>query len=117
LPGPGFALTGYAVAIFVQTLFEQKLVGRPELDLGERRRPVVVAEMEGWAVDGLRRPAGSAEMPRAQRARQSADGSDLWPRPRWKGGLWTAIGHSLATVHARARRARATRDHRTKSPL
>jgi hypothetical protein len=45
-----------------------ELVGRPGLDLGERQRLVVVAEKVGRAEVGLRRPAGSAEMPRPKGA-------------------------------------------------
>jgi len=48
--------------------FERSLVGRLGLDLGERRRPVVVAEKVGWKEVGLRRPAGSAQGPHALHA-------------------------------------------------
>jgi hypothetical protein len=44
----------------------------------------------------------------------SAGGSDLWFKGHPKEEF---MNHSLATVQARARSARATRDHRIKSPL
>ena len=57
----------YAVTIFVQTLFEQILVGRPGLDLGERQPLVTGAagRMDGGGVWSL---AGSAETPRPKAA-------------------------------------------------
>jgi hypothetical protein len=63
----GFAF-GYAGTTLTRTQFEQELVGRPGLDLGERQRLVVVAEKVGRTEVGLRRPAGSAEMPRPKGA-------------------------------------------------
>ena len=55
--------TGYAVTLSLQTQFEEEVARREGLELGEKRRLVVVAEMVGRAVVGLRRPADSAETP------------------------------------------------------
>jgi len=76
----------YAGTILVRTLFERELVGRPGLD----------------------HTVGSGQWlwPR---------GSQAWQRQAGEGG-WTAYSHPLVTVGRRARRARATRDHRIKGP-
>jgi hypothetical protein len=57
--------------------FERSLARREGLDRGENQRPVAVAEMEGWAVDCVRPPAGSDETRRRfdtpKRARQGRE--------------------------------------------
>jgi hypothetical protein len=58
---PGFAFS-YAVAISVQTLFEQKLVGRPGLELGERQ-PSVIGAAGRMGGDDVQSLAESAETP------------------------------------------------------
>jgi hypothetical protein len=73
-------------------------VARPGLDLGERLRPVVVAETVGWLGVGLGPPAGSAKTPRALRASYHAEGSGLWPEP-W--GSKRAGGWRRATRSSR----------------
>ena len=58
--GPASLFRGYAMT-FHSNLFEWKVARREGLELAERLRLVVVAEMEGLVVVGLRPPAVSGE--------------------------------------------------------
>ena len=74
--------------------FERSLARRKGLELGEKRRPVVVAETAGRAVVGLRRPADSAETRRryVRRIQESIAGRRRNALKRETPARWQAVG-------------------------